>query len=358
MGPLPPGEALSILDDVAAGLEAIHASGIVHRDLKPSNVMLVPEPMGGHRGVVTDFGIAVGGAEERLTQPGAIVGTPVAMAPEQRSGQAVGPRTDVYALALLAREMVTAQGGAEESGGRLPPSWRGPVERSLDADPSRRHPTPRALVDALRGRRGMRRAWSWRIAVAMVLAIGLGTLVLRSGRPVSPAAASLAVLPLTNLSPDPSDGYLSEGLTEDILTELAHLRGLKVISRTSSAAYRGTTKSLRQIAEELGVATVLEGSVRRAGGRVRISLQLIDARSDGHLWAETYDRDARERLCRSVRRSVASGTGFTVSVGDRSGSTRDLRPLPAPNYLRASYRRTYRNGMTSEVIAGFTPRFA
>ena len=311
-GAMGPDEALALLRDVANGLEAIHASGIVHRDLKPSNVMLVPLADGGERGVVTDFGIALAGEDQRLTSTGAVVGTPLAMPPEQRAGKPVTPRSDVFALALLAREMVTADAARPGPARPVPGPWRAPLERSLSIDPQLRHSTPGALVDALSGRR--RRWRRWAIALSALLALVAGGLVLRrpSQEPVPP---SVAVLPLANLSTDPGDAYLGDGLTEDLLTELAHVPALKVISRTSSMAYRNTAKPLRQIADELGVATVLEGSVRRSGGRVRISLQLIDARNDAQLWADTYDRDARDvlDLQTDVARRVAGALRVRLS---------------------------------------------
>jgi eukaryotic-like serine/threonine-protein kinase len=169
-GPLPPGEALSILRDVAAGLEAIHARGIVHRDVKPGNVLLL-DGAGRERGaVLTDFGIALGGPADRLTEAGAVVGTPDAMAPEQRSGREVSARTDVYALALLARELVAGHGDGPGLEG-VPPRWRGPLARSLDPDPPRRHATPMELVSALGGTwRGSRRWWATAAVVLVVVA--------------------------------------------------------------------------------------------------------------------------------------------------------------------------------------------
>ncbi|HEY3585705.1 MAG TPA: serine/threonine-protein kinase, partial [Myxococcaceae bacterium] len=292
-GALRPGEALSILQDVAAGLEAIHASGIVHRDVKPGNVLLVDHGEGPRRAVVTDFGIALGGPADRLTEAGGVVGTPDAMAPEQRSGKEVSTRTDVYALALLARAMVVGHGEGTSLEG-VPPRWRGPLARSLDADPGRRHSAPMDLISALgtRSTRG-RRAIAVAALLLVVAAALIGVWRMAPGRT---QRRSLAVLPLVNLGGDPADAWFSDGLTEDILTQLSRVPGLKVISRTSSMAYRDTVKSTRQIASELGVAVLLEGTVRRADGRVRITTQLIDARSEEQLWAETYDRDIKAVL--------------------------------------------------------------
>ena len=338
-GPLPPEEALSLLRDVAAGLEAIHAAAIVHRDVKPGNVLLVDGDERGRRAVVTDFGIALGGPADRLTEAGAVVGTPDAMAPEQRSGQEVSPRTDVYALALLARAMVVGHGEGSGLEG-VSPRWRGPLARSLDADPRRRHATPTELVSALGTTR--RRSWRWAaIGAALLLAVTAGLLATRRMGPGRPDRRSLAVLPLANLGGDPADAWFSDGLTEDILTQLAHVPGLKVISRTSSMAYRDTGKPARQIASELGVGVLLEGSIRRAGTRVRITTKLIDARSDEQLWAETYDRDVKAvlDLQTEVAQRVAAalklrlGTAAGAQLG--SGGTRNPEAYDA--YLRGLY---------------------
>ncbi len=339
-GPLLPGEALSLLRDVAAGLEAIHASGIVHRDVKPGNVLLLDGGERGRRAVVTDFGIALGGPADRLTEAGAVVGTPDAMAPEQRSGREVSARTDVYALALLARELVVGHNEGSDLEG-VPHKWRGPLARSLDADPRRRHATPTELVSALAGtpRRSTRR--SALAAAALLLAATAAWFGARTMGPARPDRRSLAVLPLANLGGNPADAWFSDGLTEDILTELTHVPGLKVISRTSSMAYRNSSKPIRQIASELGVSVLLEGSVRRADGRVRITAQLVDARNDRQLWAETYDRDVRavldlqtevaQRVSAALKLRLGTGEGAQVGLG----GTRNPEAYDA--YLRGLY---------------------
>lgn len=338
-GPVPAGEALSILRGVAAGLEAIHASGIVHRDVKPGNVLLVDGGERARRAVVTDFGIALGGPADRLTEAGAVVGTPDAMAPEQRSGGEVSARTDVYALALLATAMVVGHGEGSGLEG-VPPRWRGPLGRSLDADPRRRHATPTELVSALG--RGRQRWWRWAaVAGVLLLAAAAGLFVARGTGSTAADRRALAVLPLANLGGDPADTWFSDGLTDDILTQLAHLPGLKVISRTSSMAYRNSSKPIRQIASELGVSVLLEGSVRRADGRVRITAQLVDARSDRQLWAETYDRDVRAvlDLQTEVAQKVAAALKLRLGAGEGAqvglGGTRNPDAYDA--YLRGLY---------------------
>jgi len=163
----------------------------------------------------------------------------------------------------------------------------------------------------------------------LLLAVAGGLPVVRGRGATSTDRRSLAVLPLANLGGDRADTWFSDGLTDDILTQLTHLPGLNVISRSSSMGYRNSDKPSRQIASELGVSMLLEGSVRRADGRVRITTQLVDARSDRQLWAETYDRDVREvlDLQTEVAQKVAAalklrlGTGEGAQVG--LGGTRN-----------------------------------
>ncbi len=340
-GPLPPPKALGILRDIAAGLEAIHRSGIVHRDVKPGNVILVDGGEHGRRAVVTDFGIALGGPVDRLTETGGVVGTPDAMAPEQRSGEEVSSRTDVYALALLARELVVAPAG-EAGLAAVPARWRGPLQRSLDPDPRRRHASTLELVAAL-GSEPHRRRWTALAAVviALVLLVVIGLLVWPRLRTGGGDLRSLAVLPLANLGGDPGNAWFCDGLTEDILTQLARVPGLKVISRTSSMAYRNTDKPLRQIASELGVAVLLEGSVRRADGRVRITTHLVDARTDQELWAESYDRDARAVLDLQTEVAQKVASALKLRLGTAAGVQLGLGGTTNPDAYEAYLRGLY-----------------
>jgi TolB-like protein len=319
-GPVAPVEALPLLAQMAEGLAAIHAQGLVHRDFKPGNVMLVPEH-GTLRAVVTDFGIArvASGPPEtgwEATAEGAVIGSPAYMAPEQRRGQETTARTDVHALALVACEMVT--GRLPGAGGGLdgvPARWQVPLRRALEAEPERRPADPRELVAALESGPGWRgRRWL-ALVLALVVLGGAGLLARRLGmRQVGSAAErrSIAVLSLENLGGAQEDDYFGEGLAEDILTQLTRVRGLHVIPRASTAPFKGTKTPLREIAEKLGAQTLLGGSVRRADGRVRITAQLVDAATEEQLWAETYDRDARNVL--DVQSDVASKVAAALAV--------------------------------------------
>jgi eukaryotic-like serine/threonine-protein kinase len=337
-GPLSAKDALLLLQQMAEGLAAIHTKALVHRDFKPGNVMLVQERQR-TRAVVTDFGIARPAHPDDAdtgwsgTEVGALVGSPAYMAPEQRAGGEVTARTDIYALGLVTHEMVTGRlpdGGAL---GRLPRGWAGPLRRALDHDPSRRYGDPLELVPALE--RGRRRLLSLgAIGTMAALLLTGGSIAYRYWpAPIQQAIAdpnSIAVLPLTSLGGSPDEGYFSAGLTEDILIQLTKVRGLHVLSHSSTEPYKGNRKPLRQIAAELGVATVLVGSVRRIGDRMRIAAELVDARSDEHLWAEMYDLEATDVLAvqREVADKVATALALQLAAPEGIGPTRGATTSP------------------------------
>ena len=280
-GPLPVEEALAITRQVASALEHAHAHGLIHRDIKPENILL-------HEGeaMVTDFGIALmtaHGTDSRLTGSGVALGTPAYMSPEQAAGDpTLDPGSDIYSLASVLFELLAG----------VPP-FTGTTAQAIiakrftePAPPVRRfRPTvPPAVDQALA--RALARAPGERFSSADLFAQAL---VAPAEAPVR--APSVAVLPFLNLSTDQENEFFADGITEDVIAQLSKIRALKVISRTSVMPYKKRDQSVREIAGILDVATVLEGSVRRAGSRVRIVAQLIDAAADRHLWADTYDRD-------------------------------------------------------------------
>ncbi len=306
-GPLPLDEGVRLLREVADALAFAHERGIVHRDIKPENVMLT----GGHA-LVADFGVAKavsdGAHSGTLTSMGVAVGTPAYMAPEQAAADpAIDHRADIYALGTLAYEMLA---------GRTP--FVGATPQALLAAQVLQTPEP---VSRHRGdcpaeveqmiMRCLAKEPRERFQTAGDLRAECDRLP-RSGEHRTPAGAArpaadgIVVLPFANQSPDPENEYFTDGLTEELIADLAKVRSLRVISRTSSLQLKGTTKGVPAIGRELGVRYVLEGSVRRAGSSLRITARLLDAGSDSQLWAEKYSGtvedvfDLQERVSRAI----------------------------------------------------------
>lgn len=278
---LPIDDALRITRQVAAALEYAHGQGVIHRDVKPENILL-------HEGqaLIADFGIALapaGTMGDRLTTPGVVVGTPVYMSPEQAVGEwALDPRSDVYSLGCVLYEMLTGQ-----------PPFTGPTPLAV---------LSRRIAEPAPPARRLRPAVPYAVERALALALAREPAdrfasVAAFATQLEPAAAaaqqrprSVAVLPFLSLSTDPENEFFADGITEDIIANLTKVRALDVISRTSVLPFRKREQGIREIAERLNVATVLDGSVRRAGNRARIVAQLVDAATERQLWAETYDR--------------------------------------------------------------------
>jgi serine/threonine protein kinase/tetratricopeptide (TPR) repeat protein len=295
---LPFEECLSIATQIVQALAEAHDKGIVHRDLKPQNIKLA---LGG-RVKVLDFGLArrqaIAGSLTgdsatltRATQPGAILGTVGYMAPEQARGETIDTRADIFSFGCVLYEMATGERAFARSSAvetltailheapfapssrrrELPLGFDRVVAHCLEKEPSARFQSAHDLEFALNA-----------LTPGRVPA-GVGITKARS--------ASVAVLPFVNLSADPENEFFADGITEDVIAHLTKIRSLKVISRTSVMAFKKRDCGLREIGEKLGASTLLEGSVRRAGNRVRIIAQLVDGASDEHIWAETYDRD-------------------------------------------------------------------
>ncbi len=326
-GRLPEEEIVRLGKQVSQALEEAHEHGVVHRDLKPSTIAFTAK---GHVKVL-DFGIAklvIPKGElakmktvDYLTQTAGLAGTFPYMAPEQVRGEAVDARTDVWALGVVLYEMVTGQR----------PFPQEQAIALIDAILSRQPPPPRERNENMSTDlesiiiRALAKNPSWRYQSAEALRVDLEKLesALAGGVAVplrkwavgaaSPVRlASLAVLPLVNLSGDPNQEYFSDGMTDELIAQLTQLKSLRVISWTSAMRYKKAEKSLPTIARELNVETVLEGSVRRDGGRVRITVQLIDAIADHNLWAKSYERDLQDIL--RLQNEVASEIAKEVNV--------------------------------------------
>jgi serine/threonine protein kinase/Tfp pilus assembly protein PilF len=293
---LPVEEAVRIARDVAAALDYAHRHGVVHRDIKPENVML-------HEGeaIVTDFGIAkavsAAGAET-LTQTGMAVGTPTYMSPEQAMGEGEPDgRSDVYSLGCMLFEMLTgnppftgstAQALITRRFTEPVPSVRatraevtaeleGVVTRSLAREPAQRYDTASQVVRALGSPK-------------VVTPPGASAFAI----PAVAQKTSIAVLPFADMSPQKDQDYFCEGIAEEIINALSKIEALRVISRSSAFAFKGQNLDIRKVGEQLGVGTVLEGSIRKAGNRLRISAQLVSVAGGHHLWSERYDRELED----------------------------------------------------------------
>jgi TolB-like protein/Tfp pilus assembly protein PilF len=307
-GPLPEAEALELGLQIAEALEAAHEQGVVHRDLKPANVMVTPRG----RIKVLDFGLAKLRAHPSraltLTQS-VVLGTPPYMAPEQLLGTDVDGRTDVFAFGAVLYEMVTGKpafGAEYEAAVMNQVLNRAPVPpRQMRPDLSRE--TEAVILRCLEKTPARR-------FEARELVAELRRLVTRdaSGAPTRPGIESIAVLPLENLSRDPEQEYFADGMTEALIADLARIGALRVISRTSAMRFKGVRRPLPEIARELGVDAIVEGSVLRAGDRVRITAQLIDAATDRHLWAGRYERDLSDVL--AIQSEVAQAVAREIQV--------------------------------------------
>jgi eukaryotic-like serine/threonine-protein kinase len=353
VGQLPVEDALRLAREIASALGHAHERGIVHRDIKPENVLL-----SGGMALVADFGIArvtgvsaLQGKTHMATQAGMSLGTPLYMSPEQATGGLVDARTDLYALACVLYEMLA---------GRPPfvaPTTEGVIRQHLTVEA---HPVTELRPAVSRGvaaaiARGLAKLSADRYATAAGFAAALAhsesealsASPTRSGQ----ERRAIAVLPFLNLSADGPHAYFAGGLHDELLTQLAKVAALKVISRTSVMGYQGTSKRLKEIAGELGVGSVVEGSVQVLGERLRVNVQLIDAATDEHLWAERYDRtlDDAFAIQSEVAQQVVAAVG-AVLTSDEQGR------IAAPPTANAEAYRVYLQAREFWMRPGYVPQ--
>jgi TolB-like protein/Tfp pilus assembly protein PilF len=345
--------ALEVIQQTARGLAAAEACGVVHRDIKPSNLMIESAASGEVLVKIIDYGVAkVMAADPTAQTQAGFIGTPAFASPEQfnEAGvQQIDTRSDIYSLGvtlwyLLAGRVPFLSGSMEEirakqdkalpveelRGLHVPGQVVSLLKSMLAPDPKDRPQSACELLSALHRccarfnpEERVRRRRTFVIETLLVLAIvaiALGSWWHQHSQSLAISDRSIAVLPFENLSSDKENAFFTDGVQDEVLTHLAKIADLKVISRTSVMQYKsGVARNLRKIGDEVGVAYVVEGSVQRAGNKVRVNAQLIDARNDAHLWAQTYDRDLADvfAIQSEIAKAIADQLQAKLSPNER-----------------------------------------
>jgi TolB-like protein/Tfp pilus assembly protein PilF len=367
-------------------LVAAEACGVVHRDIKPSNVMLESDPTGALRVKLIDYGVAK--FTDSQAQPVAeqthagFIGTPAFASPEQFAGAGQLPvdvRSDIYSLGITLWYLLTGRTpfvGRTMEEIRARQSTQLPLEQikrlhlpgrvvallksMLAADPNHRPQSARELLLAVHScnsrfnseaRRRRRKAVILNIALVFaIVAIACGAWLYQRSRAFAPEQRSIAVLPFENLSSDKENAYFADGIQDEILTRLSKIADLKVISRTSTQHYQSAPKNLREIARQLGVAHILEGSVQKSADTVRVNVQLIKAASDSHIWSDTFDRKLTDIL--SVETEVAKTIADQLRAKITGNEQQVIAAKPTSNPQAYDF---YLRGLAYALKTAFTP---
>jgi serine/threonine-protein kinase len=364
-GPLDRDEAKHIALQIARGLQAAHEKNIIHRDIKSTNIMITSKG----QVKIMDFGLAKvrGGVE--LTKEQSTIGTAAYMSPEQARGEQIDQRADIWSFGVVLYEMLSGllpfPGDYEQAviysilntepefPAQIPVTLKQVLENSLAKKPGKRYQHADELISDLQnsqpavnsarrksasdGKSLLKRAYLLSFIAFVILAIAvIAYFVPFSAK--DETIDSIAVLPLKNLSGDPTQEYFADGMTEALILDLSKIQTLKIISRTSVMRYKQTTKSLPEIADELNVKAVIEGSVIRAGDQVRITAQLIEAGTERHLWADSYDRSIADVLMlqREIALSIAERIKVVLSPEEekRLAVADSVDPEAHENYLK------------------------
>jgi serine/threonine protein kinase/Tfp pilus assembly protein PilF len=374
--PLSIDQIISITTQIAQGLAKAHEEGIIHRDIKPANIFITKD------GIVKilDFGLAKLAGQAQVTKDASTLGTVAYMSPGQLSGKEIDQRTDIWSLGVVMYEMLTGKlpfkGDYEQAviysilndepesalniKSDLPVELNRIIKKALEKNPQQRYQNIDEIISDLnslnlviksnysikeadkdKSKKIRKNMIIGPAVLILIIVVGIGYFLMNQFQKTTRVIDSLAVLPLENLSGDPDQEYFSDGMTEALITELSRIKALKVISRTSVMQFKNSRKSLPEIAGQLNVAAVVEGSILKAGDKVRITAQLIDAESDRHLWAESYERNLRDIL--TVQKEVAKAialqikTNLTPAEEDILNKETSIDPAAHEAYLKGNY---------------------
>jgi serine/threonine protein kinase/Flp pilus assembly protein TadD len=328
-GKLPLDEALYLARGIAGALDYAHRQRVVHRDIKPENIML-------HEGeaMVMDFGIAKAvsvASGDTLTQMGMMVGTPAYVSPEQAAGETdIDGRSDQYSLACMLYEILSGRKAFEGATTQavLSKRFSDPVPSLRKVEPGIPDEIDEAVTKALSKEPRERYTTSGEFAKALVwpkvITPGDQATVKQTAAP-----KSIAVLPFADMSAERENGYFTDGMAEEIINALTTIKALRVASRTSSFAFKGTTEDIRQVGKKLDVSTVLEGSVRKAGMKLRINAQLVNVADGYQLWSQRYDRDMEDVF--AIQDEIAQNIVKALRVILSEDEKRAIEKVPTAN---------------------------